>query len=1101
VTAMDVEQGGVDPRFGLGKNELVELIEERDHTKLEEYGGVEGLCKKLGVDPETGITGDELRGNGLGARKEAFGSNEFKYPPPKSFFKLCFVAFQDLTILILSAAAILSLAINLAVEENRHEYGYLEGIAIIIVVMVVVLVQASIDYSKERKFRQLNSVKDNYDVQTIRESATTHIPVAELVVGDVVKLSAGDKVPADAILIHGSRLKTNESAMTGEPIDIDKDEKRDCFMLSGTSVSEGTGTAVIVAVGESSQWGIILAGLIVEPEDTPLQNRLDRLAMTIGKIGLLMATLTFFILLIRWIVDSARSGHWDGLLVLEYFIDAVTIVVVAVPEGLPLAITLGLAFAMRKMMTDQNLVRRLEACETMGSATQLNADKTGTLTQNRMTVVEALYAGQMISFVEGQESEVEAGVISSGAMELSEEFKKIAAVSMAVNTQANLLVGENGLVEHLGSKTECALLQHMEVWGHDYKALRDANPSSRIYLFDSTKKRMSTTQEIAPGKFRVHCKGAPEIVINICSSQLNAQGVAVPLTEEGRQETTRKVDEMASRGLRTLLLCMVDVDHAGDDELFWTEAPERDMTLIGVVGIKDPVRPETKEAVKLLRGAGVTVRMVTGDNPLTAKFIAKEAGILGEDDNGLVMEGKEFRKMSETARQKIALDLRVLARSTPNDKLMLVQTHKAMGEVVSVTGDGTNDAPALKEGNVGFALGMAGTEIAKEASDIIIMDDNISSMAKAVLWGRNVYDSIRKFLQFQLVVNVVAVLLNFISACAGKPLPLGAVPLLWVNMIMDSMGALALATEPPRMELMERKPFGRTAPLINRAMWRNIVGMSIYQLIVSLILQYGGEAIFYGECPIEDPSNPDPSLAACELQISSVIFNSFVFMQVFNEINSRRIDSPRVFQGILKSYYFLAIIVITIVIQILVMLLVGGTEVGNAIRIGEITGVQWAVSVIVGVIALPVGILLRLWPLEWCIGPMDDDPTEQSKLEKFLHLPKRKTPIEVFEDFEDMPDDDTEAIEMEGYSKVSKQILRLRVFVHAVAFINVVKRVAEPGDDPLIAYEPVKEQEDPRGHTEREHMRMHFKARVRAIQFMNRLRGQSTDITTAKSSH
>jgi len=1069
--------------FGVDRAALVDLIEERNAPQLQEWGGVQGLASKLSTSTEHGVSGDELRGEGLNRRREAFGENKFKYPPPKSFLKLCWLAFKDTTILILTAAAIISLGISLGVEEFRSHFAYLEGLAIVIVVLIVILVQASIDYSKEKKFRQLNSVKDNYDVQTIRAGSVHAIQSTDVVVGDVVKISAGDKLAADAIVISASRLKTNEAAMTGEPIDIDKTPTGDAFLLSGTTISEGTGTALVVAVGESSQWGVILSGLIVEPEDTPLQERLNRLAINIGKIGMLMAALTFTVLLIRWIVQSARSGVWQGFEVLDFFIDAVTIVVVAVPEGLPLAITLGLAFAMRKMMADKNLVRRLEACETMGSATQLNADKTGTLTQNRMTVVEGYFGDTLFDYT---------GNKSDDTM-LSSQFKELAAANIAVNTQANLQTGENGIVEHVGNKTECALLQHLQRWNYEYRTVRDANPSKRIWLFDSIKKRMSTSQEIAPNVMRLHCKGAPEIVVNICTKTLDARGEVRELTEEGRSVILRQVEGMASRGLRTLLLCYRDVNHTDDDEDFWTEAPEEDMVFLGVVGIKDPVRPETAEAVRLLKKAGVIVRMVTGDNPLTAKFIAEEAGIL--DEGGLVMEGKKFRAMSEAERQEIALDLRVLARSTPNDKLILVHTHKRLGEVVSVTGDGTNDAPALKEADVGFALGLAGTEIAKEASDIIIMDDNISSMAKAVLWGRNVYDSIRKFLQFQLVVNVVAVTLNFISACAGRELPLGAVPLLWVNMIMDSMGALALATEPPRMELMDRKPFGRRAPLINRAMLRNIIGMSLYQLAVALTLQYAGERLFIGECPPGEEARED-----CELEISSLIFNTFVFMQVFNEINSRRIDEWNVFKGIHKSLYFCIIVIGTIVVQVLIMELVGGTTVGEAIRIGEINGAEWGASIILGFLSLPVGILLRLWPLEWCIGPMDDDPEAQSKLEKLLHLPKRK-PVSLFEKKEEITESpESVPVDMEG-GKLSSQILRLRVFVHAVAFINVVKRATDGDVAGHITYQPVQARVVDAGHGERDHLRTRFRAGVHAVSFINRLTGKEAEVVKADGVH
>lgn len=949
-----------------------------------------------------------------------------------------------MTILILSGAAIVSLIIGVALKKKRDDFGYLEGIAIVLVVLVVTLVQASIDWNKEQKFRQLNSVKDNYEVEVKRGGKNLGIKVEELCVGDLVKVKSGDKLAGDCVVVEGSGLKCNESAMTGEVIDVSKEVGGDCFLLSGTVVSEGVGHALVVAVGEKSQWGLILAGLVVEPEDTPLQNRLDRLAWKIGKIGIFMAVLTFAVLMIRWIADSARSSNWEPEKILEFFVDSVTIVVVAIPEGLPLAITLGLAFAMRKMMKDNNLVRRLEACETMGSATQLNADKTGTLTQNRMTVVEAYLAGEKFDFEHDQAQDEK----------LSREFKELFATSIAVNSQANLEIREDGAVEHLGSKTECALLQLCQNWGFDYVQLRHEHPTTRIWLFNSAKKRMSSTSNVPgrTGASRLHTKGAPEIVLTLCTRALNADGTTIaPIDEAMRKDIMARLDEMAGKGLRTLLLCYRDVDVDITDESYWgKDAPESDLIYMGVVGIKDPVRPETKEAVKLLKGAGVTVRMVTGDNAMTAKCIAKEAGILDED--GLVLEGPKFRKMSSDELQKICTKIQVLARSTPTDKLKLVRAHKQHGEVVSVTGDGTNDAPALKEADVGFALGIEGTEIAKEACDIVILDDNIQSMAKAVKWGRNVYESIRKFLQFQLVVNIVAVSLNFISACAGRKLPLETVPLLWINCIMDSMGALALATEPPRKDLMKRKPCGRRAPLINRGMWRNILGVSIYQLIVCLVLQYAGKNIL----------NIDE-----ELELNSVIFNAFVFMQVFSEINSRRIVDKNIFQDIHKSFYFMGIIIITIGVQAALMFGVGGTTVGKSIGIDEINGVGWGVSIGLGALVLPIGLLTRLWPLAWCFGPTDEDPTERSKIEKLLHLPKRRpyvppvddefvdgmTPTDLASKDEDAPAVNGAAVNgtvVDGMDVEAEQMpdrpvspaVRLRVFVHAVAFINSVQRNA-----------------------------------------------------------
>ena len=794
---------------------------------------------------------------------------------------------------------------------------YLEGIAIVLVVVVVVMVSSLIDYSKEKKFRELNSVKDNYDVKCVRDGKMIAMAVSDLMVGDVIELSTGDKIPADGLFVSSlCPIKTNESAMTGEPIDITKNAHKDPFFLSGTTVSEGSGLVLVVAVGTSSQWGVILKGLMQEPDETPLQERLEQLVIYVGIAGTVMALATFTASMIRYLIDGAVHNEWEGgKPILDFVINAITIVVVAIPEGLPLAITLGLAFAMKKMMEDQNLVRRLEACETMGSATQLNADKTGTLTQNRMTVMQAFIGGTFFERAPAYDGGPTAGG-RADAGPLCAAFADTLSCAISMNSTANLSY-EDDKVEHLGSKTECALISYVDAsMGRSYKAVRQSAAPARVYLFTSAKKRMSTVVPAAslpggggPG-FRLFCKGASEIVLGLCDKMMAGDtGKVSALTAEGRRHANECIDRMANGGLRTLCIACKDLSRAPDAE--GDEAPEDRMTLLAIVGIKDPIRPETAGAVRLLRQAGVTVRMVTGDNATTARAIAREAGIL--DEGGLVVEGPEFRKMSPEEQRRIATDILVLARSSPNDKLLLCRIQQELGEVVSVTGDGTNDAPALKEGDVGFALGIEGTEIAKEACDIIIMDDNIASMAKAVLWGRNVFFSIRKFLQFQLVVNIVAVTLNFIAACANVELPLRPVPLLWVNMIMDSMGALALATEPPSPALMQQKPFGRTVPLINKEMWRNIIGVSIYQFLVCLVLLFDGKdwmdlhkddytghrslsrrrRLLGGSC---DDDSGDSTL-----KLNSIIFNAFVFMQVFSEINSRGIVERNVFKDIHKS--------------------------------------------------------------------------------------------------------------------------------------------------------------------------------------------------------
>ena len=961
------------------------VVTDRDFSFVKQRGGPHAMAESLASNGKTGLTtaqrsmdGGEGGEGGRAKREETFGKNEFEYPPPKTFLELCWIALEDFTVRILMAAAVVSLGIGAGMKEHREEYGYLEGIAILLVVVVVVLLQSGIDYTKEKKFRQLNSVKDNYNVKVVVDGEVKQIPAGEGLVGDVLELTAGDKIPADCLYLEGSKLKTNEAAMTGEPIDIAKNLDKDPFLLSGTSVSEGSGRCLVVAVGGHSQWGAILKTLIVEPQSTPLQERLDALVVKVGNFGIGAAILTFLASFIRWIVESSEEGKWDGTKVLDFLINSVTIIVVAIPEGLPLAITLGLAFAMKKMMEDKNLVRRLEACETMGSATQLNADKTGTLTQNRMTVTEAWLGRTFFESMDKKE-----------LTKVSKSFQELLSESCAINSDANLShkEGGSGIVEHIGSKTECALLQMVEDFGDNeskndgefrYHKLRESKPVKQRYHFTSARKRMSTAIAGTTSATRLHVKGASEVLVELCSKIAKPDGSVDSFSKQDEKNARDAIQRMAERGLRTLAIAYVDLNI--DPSKLDPEKPmEENLTLLGIVGIKDPIRVETADAIKLLRGAGVTVRMVTGDNAVTARAIAIEAGIFDpdkEEKGATILEGPVFRKMSRAEQESVAMKIRVLARSSPTDKLVLCNLQRELGEVVSVTGDGTNDAPALKDADVGFALGIAGTEIAKEACDIVIMDDNIKSMAQAVLWGRNVYQSIRKFLQFQLVVNVVAVSLNLIAACAGiKELPLAAVPLLWVNMIMDSMGALALATEPPSARLMDRQPFGRTAPLVNKQMWRNIIGISTYQLIVCITLMFAGTTIMDMDCPIVDGHE---DCHRRTLELNGFIFNAFVFMQVFSEINSRRIGNLNVFEDIQKSGWFCSIIALTVGVQVLFIEVVGSTVVGPAIGFVNLNTKEWIASIVLGVIILPVGALTRCLPISLFPGVTDEEAMAQA---------------------------------------------------------------------------------------------------------------------------
>lgn len=572
-------------------------------------------------------------------------------------------------------------------------------------------------------------------------------------------------------------------------------------------------------------------------------------------------------------------------------------------------------------MKDNNLVRHLDACETMGNATAICSDKTGTLTMNRMTVVQAHIAGEYHKTIPNPET-------------LPENVLDKLIVGIAVNSAYTTKIlpseKEGGLPRHIGNKTECALLQFVLQLKKDYQIIRNEVPEEKmfkVYTFNSARKSMSTVLKNPDGGFQMFSKGASEIVLKKCSKILDEMGEVKALKSHERDNLIKDVIEpMASEGLRTICLAFREFDDSPTD---WDNENDilSGLTCIAVVGIEDPVRPEVPDAIKQCQSAGITVRMVTGDNINTARAIATKCGILQAGDDFLCLEGKQFNKRIRNAKGEIEQEridriwprLRVLARSSPTDKHTLVKgiidsTVMERRQVVAVTGDGTNDGPALKKADVGFAMGIAGTDVAKEASDIILTDDNFTSIVKAVMWGRNVYDSISKFLQFQLTVNVVAVIVAFTGACITQDSPLKAVQMLWVNLIMDTLASLALATEPPTEALLLRKPYGRNKPLISRTMMKNIFGHAIYQLVIVFTLLFAGEKIFDIDSGRNAPLQAPPS------EHYTIVFNTFVLMQLFNEVNARKIHGERnVFNGIFKNPIFCSIVLGTFLVQILIV--------------------------------------------------------------------------------------------------------------------------------------------------------------------------------------
>uniref|UniRef100_A0A673G2Z9 Calcium-transporting ATPase n=1 Tax=Sinocyclocheilus rhinocerous TaxID=307959 RepID=A0A673G2Z9_9TELE len=972
-----------DGDVGCTLKELRSLMELRGTDGLQRiqecYGDVQGLCSRLKSSPIDGLSGHS---DDIATRKEEFGKNFIPPKKPKTFLQLVWEALQDVTLIILEVAAILSLGLSFykppdaererVEDEVEAEAGWIEGAAILLSVICVVLVTAFNDWSKEKQFRGLQSrIEQGQKFNVLRAGQVIQIPVAEIVVGDIAQVKYGDLLPADGVLIQSNDLKIDESSLTGESDHVKKTVDKDPMLLSGTHVMEGSGKMLVTAVGVNSQTGIIftLLGAAKKPDATDkkkekdggrvemeplnsddgteeepkknkipkkeksvLQGKLTKLAVQIGKAGLFMSAITVLILVVLFLVDT----FWiQGLpwikdctpiyiqFFVKFFIIGVTVLVVAVPEGLPLAVTISLAYSVKKMMKDNNLVRHLDACETMGNATAICSDKTGTLTMNRMTVVQVYIGDRHYKKVP------ESDPIPGNIMNL---LITGISVNSAYTSKIMPAEKEGGLPRQVGNKTECALLGFTTDLRKDYQAIRNEYPEEKlykVYTFNSVRKSMSTVLKNPDGSYRMFSKGASEILLKKCCKFLSANGEAKVFRPIDRDDMVNKVIEpMASEGLRTICLAYRDFP-VSDGEPDWDNEADilTGLTCICVVGIEDPVRPEVPDAIKKCQRAGITVRMVTGDNINTARTIATKCGILHMGDDFLCLEGKEFNRqirnelgeIEQERLDKIWPKLRVLARSSPTDKHTLVKgiidsTIIEQRQVVAVTGDGTNDGPALKKADVGFAMGIAGTDVAKEASDIILTDDNFSSIVKAVMWGRNVYDSISKFLQFQLTVNVVAVIVAFTGACITQDSPLKAVQMLWVNLIMDTFASLALATEPPTEALLLRKPYGRNKPLISRTMMKNILGHAVYQLTIIFTLLFAGEQIFDIDSGRNTPLHAPPS------EHYTIVFNTFVMMQLFNEINARKIHGERnVFDGIFNNMIFCSIVFGTFVIQILIV--------------------------------------------------------------------------------------------------------------------------------------------------------------------------------------
>ncbi|KAM5463173.1 plasma membrane calcium [Microsporum ferrugineum] len=999
--------------FAFSPGQLNKLLNPKSLAAFKALGGLKGLEKGLRTDLTAGLSLDETHLEGTVSFEDAVHSSSTKHedtntstaqrPVSKdgvqyadrirvfdrnklperesdSFLVLLWRAYNDKIIILLTIAAVVSLSLGLyETFSGGSKVDWVEGVAICVAILIVTIVTAVNDWQKERQFVKLNRKKNDREVKAIRSGKSIMIFIFDITAGDVLHLEPGDAVPADGIFLSGHGVRCDESSATGESDQMKKTDghevwerinngtatrKLDPFIISGSKVLEGVGTYLVTSVGPNSSYGKIMLSLQTTNDPTPLQVKLGNLADWIGGLGMAAAATLFFALLFRFLAQLPENHHspaMKGKEFLDILIVAVTVIVVAIPEGLPLAVTLALAFATSRMVKENNLVRILRACETMGNATVICSDKTGTLTQNKMTVVTGNF-GMKSTFDRTPEAEDEGPSAAAQIFnEASTAARDLVMKSIALNSTA-FEGEENGEKTFIGSKTEVAMLHLAQSYlGLSLTEERASAEIVQLIPFDSSRKCMGVVIRQSDGSFRLLVKGAAEIMLyqssNVISELPAPQLQPNILTSKAKSEILNTINSYAKRSLRSIGMVYKDFECWPPQGAKTMEEDKscadfndvfNNMTWVGVVGIQDPLRDEVPDAIKKCNKAGVSVKMVTGDNLTTAVAIATECGI--KTPEGIAMEGPKFRQLSDEEMDRILPKLQVLARSSPEDKRILVSRLKHLGETVAVTGDGTNDGPALKAADVGFSMGIAGTEVAKEASSIILLDDNFKSIVTAISWGRVVNDAVAKFLQFQITVNITAVILTFVSSLAnskGKSV-LNAVQLLWVNLIMDTFAALALATDAPTEKILDRKPSPKSAPLFTITMWKMIIGQAIYQLAVTLVLYFAGAKIF----------GYDLENKILSAQMDTIVFNTFVWMQIFNEFNNRRLDNKfNIFEGMFKNYFFLGINAIMIGGQIMIIF-VGGAAIG----VKALTAVQWAICIGTSLPCLLWAVIVRCLP-------------------------------------------------------------------------------------------------------------------------------------------
>ena len=856
-----------------------------------------------------GLTDQEVLQN-----RQKYGMNLLTPPKRPSIWKLYLEKFQDPVIKVLLVAAAFSLLISIIESE------YAETIGIFFAIFLATGIGFYFEYDANKKFDLLNAVGEETPVMVIRNGKVHEIPKKDIVVGDVVILNTGDEIPADGVLLEAVSLQVNESSLTGELM-VNKTTDEAHFdeeatypsnsVMRGTTVTDGHGVMCVERVGDATEIGKVARQATEQSqEQTPLNLQLTKLANLIGKVGFTIATLTFVIFTAKDLyaylsVTAVTDWHqWLEIarIVLKYFMMAVTLIVVAVPEGLPMSVTLSLALNMRRMLKTNNLVRKMHACETMGAITVICTDKTGTLTQNLMQVYDA---------------------------KLDEAQKNLIAEGIATNSTAFLEEKEGeGKPSGVGNPTEVALLLWLNEQGMDYISLRNQAKTVNQLTFSTERKYMATLVDSSVLNTRVlYVKGAPEIVMGKCN-----------LEESRVKQYNEQLLAYQNQAMRTLgVAYKVIPENSSTDcaEL----VKEGGLTFMGIFAISDPIRPDVPDAVKKCQSAGIRVKIVTGDTPGTATEIARQIGLwTSEDTERNRITGVEFAALSDEEALERVVDLKVMSRARPMDKQRLVQLLQQKGEVVAVTGDGTNDAPALNHAQVGLSMG-TGTSVAKEASDITLLDDSFHSIATAVMWGRSLYKNIQRFIVFQLTINVVALLSVLLGAFLGTELPLTVTQMLWVNLIMDTFAAMALASIAPSMDVMNEKPRKRTDFIISPAMRNNIFGVGAGFLIVLM-----GLLAFFKNMP-----------GGMDVHHLTVFFTIFVMLQFWNLFNTSVFGTNHsIFKDAGHAMGMLGVALIILVGQFIIV-----TFGGKVFRTEPLPALEWAYIIAGTSVVLWIGEIWR----------------------------------------------------------------------------------------------------------------------------------------------